>query len=66
MRKMRQFTDEEFQTEIMEHLPAFISNMKSLGKGQDSFPAWCETFMAWMEVGTDMEEMCWGYEAREE
>lgn len=62
MRKMKQFTPEEFEEEIKELLVPFVANMKSLKNESQTFPEWCETFLAWSEVGTDMEEISWGYE----
>jgi len=59
---MKQFTSKEFDEEMKDLLDSFHKNMKSLNFKSQSFPEWCETFLAWSEVGTDMEEIQWGCE----
>ena len=65
MRKMHQYTPDEFAELMIKALPAFAENMKKLNLTEDTFPEWFDKFMGWMDVGTDMEEMCWGYEVRD-
>jgi hypothetical protein len=46
----------EFKAFIELNFISFLSNMEHLNIGELSFPEWYETFGAWLEVGTDMEE----------
>lgn len=55
---------EKFKEELLENLEAFVKNMEShnkcCGDITTTFPEWYETFMAWLEVGTDMEYSYYG------
>lgn len=49
---------EEFKEELERDLRDFLINMKHLNAMEDSsFPEWHEMFAAWLEVGTNEEEM---------
>lgn len=52
----RKYPIEDFESELTESLKVFIRNMNKLGINNISFPEWYETFGAWLEVGTSMEE----------
>ena len=51
-----------FLGELASNLSSFSSNMKKLNVKEMSFPEWFETFGAWLEVGTESEEMFYGRE----
>lgn len=48
---------EKFKVELQSNVMGFLSNMEHLKVGKLSFPEWYETFGAWLEVGTSMEEV---------
>lgn len=50
---------DEFFNEMQENLVAFKENMLKLKMKPHSIPEWAEMLLAWMEVGTDCEEMCY-------
>lgn len=50
----------EFRSQLGEYVEVFETNIRKLNEkhGVDrSFPEWYETFAAWSEVGTGMEEV---------
>jgi hypothetical protein len=51
---------ESFFEKILDDLGHFVVNMNMLGNRKASYPEWYETFGAWSEVGTDMEEEFYG------
>lgn len=53
------YTVDEFADKLSADLAPFIDNMKHLGGGKISFPEWYETFGAWLEIETGVEE--WYY-----
>jgi hypothetical protein len=57
---------DEFIADLTNDSLSFATNMKKLSTDNMSFPEWYETFAAWLEVGTNEEEMmyhradlCW-------
>lgn len=50
---------EEFEADIKLSLMGYFENLKMLkaGSREITFPEWYESFGAWLEVGTTMEEV---------
>ena len=53
----RKYSLDEFSQELKNSVEYFIANMEKLDINNLSFPEWYETFGAWLEVGTSMEEI---------
>jgi hypothetical protein len=49
------FTIDDFKKELIENLDTFSINMKNLNVDETTYQQWFEMFMAWNEVGTEME-----------
>jgi hypothetical protein len=53
----RKYAVDEFTDDFLKNFKLFLVNMEKLGINDLSFPDWFELFGAWLEVGTDMEEL---------
>ena len=48
---------EDFKADLELSLMGYLANLKMLKVGDLTFPEWYESFGAWLEVGTSMEEV---------